>query len=409
MKSYIFVLSVFFLAFSAIAQVGINTIEPKASLDIKSSDNENPSNTDGILIPRISMFPLENPTADQNGMMVFLDTNIEDFSKGFYFWNAEETSWLPIQGNSSKANFYEVEKETSPENIQSPIYREGNIGIGATEIEAKLQIEIIADRDDDIKKGLKIDNQNSEENLITTYGIENTNRSLTNGTKYGIKNNVNGAGSGIHYGIFNETFQNTGTNDIYGFFNRVGRTYGAKSDNFGIYSEIGSSTAQGNIYGIYSKAEGDHNARIFAGYFEGRLGIGSTPAEEYIFPSERAKEEMVLALSENGIMRWRPPTYYPYVSSKSTVGTFYIEEHLGILRINDNLTSVELHNASETKGRTIILVSWPTTSDKSLSFINGNDLFDVTTNSKVSTIERGTVLTILSAGNRWLVINKYSN
>ena len=409
MKSYIFVLSVFFLAFSAIAQVGINTIEPKASLDIKSSDNENPSNTDGILIPRISMFPLENPTADQNGMMVFLDTNIEDFSKGFYFWNAEETSWLPIQGNSSKANFYEVEKETSPENIQSPIYREGNIGIGATEIEAKLQIEIIADRDDDIKKGLKIDNQNSEENIITTYGIENTNRSSTNGTKYGIKNNVNGTGSGIHYGIFNETYQTTGTNDIYGIFNRVGRTYGASSYNYGMYSEIGSSTGQGNIYGIYCKAEGDRNANVFAGYFEGRLGIGLTPSTQYVLPAERSDEDMVLSLSENGLMRWRPPTYYPYASSTSDTGTFKIEKNVGILRINDNLSSVELPDASENKGRTIILVCWPTTSDKPFSFINGDDLFDVTTNSKVSTIERGTVLTILSAGNRWLVINKYSN
>lgn len=407
MKSYVSVFSFFLVVFSTPAQVGINTEEPKARLEIKSSDTEDPLNTDGILIPRISRFPSDDPTTDQNGMMVFLATTIPDYSKGFYFWNAEESSWFPIQGNSSKANFYEAKKETSPENIVSSIYRKGNIGIGTDDIEAKLQIDIVANSDEDIKKGMKIDNQNSEENNLTTYGIENINRSLTNGTKYGIKNNVSGSGSGIHYGIFNETFQSTGTNDIYGIFNRVGRTYGAKSNNYGVYSEIGSSTAQGNIYGIYSKAQGDRNANIFAGYFAGRLGIGATPSTEYVFPSEKAKEEMVLALSENGIMQWRPPTYYPYVSSTSTTGTFTIEDHLGILRINDNLSSVQLPEASKHKGRTIILVSWPTTSDKPLSFIDGDDLFDVTTNSKVTSIERGTVLTILSAGNRWLVINKY--
>jgi len=100
---------------------------------------------------------------------------------------------------------------------------------------------------------------------------------------------VNGLGTGVHYGIFNETFQNSGTNDIYGIFNRVGRTFGSRSNNYGIYSEIGTTQGSGNIYGIYSSALGDHNANVFAGYFAGRLGIGSSPQQEYIFPSERGK------------------------------------------------------------------------------------------------------------------------
>ncbi|MFC6859264.1 hypothetical protein [Zunongwangia atlantica] len=408
MKTYISILPIFFLNLFSYAQVGINTENPKATLDIKSSDPDDPSNSDGILIPRISKFPSEDPNDEQNGMMVYLDTDISDFSKGFYFWNAEESSWLPIKGNSSEANFYEVDTETSPEDIESSIYREGNIGIGTDDIESKLQIDIIPDRDDDIKKGLEIDNQNSEENTRTTYGAEITNRSATNGVKYGIKSNVNGTGAGIHYGIFNETFQSTGTNDIYGIFNRVGRTYGANSNNFGLYSEIGSSTAQGNIYAIYGTAQGNSTADVFAGYFAGRLGIGLNPSSEYIFPSERANEDMVLALSEDGLMRWRPPTYYPYFSSTSSTGTFVIEEHLGSLRINNNLSAVQVPDASENRGRTIILVCWSTTSDKALSFVNGDDLFDVTTNSSITNIESGTVLTILSAGNRWLVINKYT-
>lgn len=406
MKTFISILSIFYFSLLVNAQVGINTANPKATLDIVSSDPDDPSNIDGILIPRISKFPSEDPTDEQNGMMVYLDHDIDDFSQGFYFWNAEESSWLPIEGNSSEANFYEIDTENSPQNIESAIYRDGNIGIGTDDIESKIQVEV-DENDDDTQKGLEIDNQNSETNTRTTYGIENTNRSSTNGTKYGIKNNVNGTGSGIHYGIFNETFQSTGTNDIYGFFNRVGRTYGARSDNFGMYSEIGSSTAQGNIYAIYGFAEGNSTANVFAGYFAGRLGIGLNPSTEYIFPSERGIEDMVLSLGENGLMRWRPTTYFPYVSSTSSTGTFTIEDHLGSLRINNNLSSVQVPDASENRGRTIILVCWSTTSDKPLSFVNGDDLFDVTTNSTVSNIESGTVLTILSAGNRWLVINKY--
>ncbi|WBL26626.1 hypothetical protein [Zunongwangia sp. HGR-M22] len=408
MKSQFFIFSLFALIISTNAQVGINTDDPKASLDIKSSDAKNPSVTDGILIPRISKFPSNNPADAQDGMLIYLNTDIQNYAKGFYFWNAEEITWAPIKGKFSEANFYGIDTSEPPNNIEDPLYRTGNVGIGTDEVESKIQIEVRENEDDSIKKGIEIDNQNSEENVKTTYGIENTNRSATNGTKYGIKNNVNGTGSGVHYGIFNETFQNTGTNDIYGFFNRVGRTYGAKSNNYGMYSIIGSSTAQGNIYGVYAMAEGDRNANVFAGYFAGRLGIGATPSVEYIFPAERGLENMILALAEDGKLRWRPPTFYPYVSSTSTTGTFIIQEDLGALRINNSLSSIRIPDASENKGRTIILACWSTTSDKPLDFVNGDDLFDVTTNSTVSNIEGGTVLTILSAGNRWIVINKYA-
>ncbi|MEM0518687.1 hypothetical protein [Aequorivita flava] len=49
------------------AQVGIGTTNPKSALDITASDSADPSNTDGILIPRINRFPTTNPTADQDG------------------------------------------------------------------------------------------------------------------------------------------------------------------------------------------------------------------------------------------------------------------------------------------------------------------------------------------------------
>ena len=35
-----------------------------------------PSNSDGLLIPRISAFPSTDPTASQNGMIVYLTTTV---------------------------------------------------------------------------------------------------------------------------------------------------------------------------------------------------------------------------------------------------------------------------------------------------------------------------------------------
>jgi len=84
------------------AQVGINTTSPNAQLDIQSTNQAAPSNTDGILIPKIDVFPASNPTAAQQGMMVYL-TTATTFSGnpkpiGFYFWNDSPADWIAVQG-----------------------------------------------------------------------------------------------------------------------------------------------------------------------------------------------------------------------------------------------------------------------------------------------------------------------
>lgn len=68
------------------AQVGIGNTDPKASLDITASNAAAPSNTDGILIPRIDVFPSTDPTTDQTGMLVYLTTYDGTNFPGFYYW-----------------------------------------------------------------------------------------------------------------------------------------------------------------------------------------------------------------------------------------------------------------------------------------------------------------------------------
>ena len=85
----------FFIIFSLTAQVGIGTTSPHASLDIQSSNEATPSNTDGILIPKIDGFPLTNPGADQDGMLVFA-TGDGLAERGFYYWNNSTTSWVTV-------------------------------------------------------------------------------------------------------------------------------------------------------------------------------------------------------------------------------------------------------------------------------------------------------------------------
>ncbi|MDT0644915.1 hypothetical protein RM553_18905 [Zunongwangia sp. F363] len=404
MRSITFIL--FLVPFLMNSQVGIGTTAPKAQLDIVATDKLNPAEIDGILIPRVEKFPSANPGSEQNGMLVFLSKDQPNFTSGFYYWSALDSSWKAMAANSAASNFYKPGTSLSPNNVTDAAYREGNIGIGTDQISSRLQIAIPAGKDLSLKKTLEVDNANSATDNLTTYGIVNDNRSATNGTKYGIKSNVGGAGTGIHYGIFNETYQNTGTNDIYGIFNRVGRTFGARSNNFGIYNEIGSVQGVGNIYGIYSVAYGDSNSNVFAGYFAGRLGIGITPDVEYVFPDSRGLENQVLVTDRVGKVSWKHPGAVNYISTEAVTGDYPIGDEVGTLRINNQVTGLIIPKAADNKGRIIILVGWPATGTKNLIFQGSDNLLEITTNTQVTTIKGGQTYQIQSAGNRWILLFK---
>lgn len=403
MKNFICVL--LFIPWVSIAQVGINTSSPNAQLDIVANSPDSPLITDGILIPRIQKFPLDPPTKDQHGLLVFLNIATSTQKSGFYFWNNTVLKWEPISGISSE-NFYKPTTSIAPNNITDAMYRNGNIGIGTPDITSKLQIALNSTADAAIKKGLEIDNNNPTVDNLTTYGIISDNRSATNGNKYGIKNNVGGAGIGIHYGIFNESYQNSGTNDIYGIFNRVGKTFGTNSSNYGIYSEIGQTTGTGKIYGIYSVAFGSNLDKVYAGYFAGRIGVGNTPAEEYIFPASRGNSSQSLVLDASGNMNWAYPNVQNYVSTGSATGDFVITEDVGTLRINNDLSQLIIPAASLNKGRIIRLISWDGNTNKNFVFSGSDNLYDLRNNVNVTFIGPNQIFTIQSAGNRWILLNR---
>lgn len=104
LKTYISLL--FLLSFQFLtAQVGIGTTSPNSQLDVRSSNQTTPANNDGILIPKIDTFPASNPTASQQGMLVYLTTTTTfaavSKSPGFYYWDNATTNWIGIQTSSS--------------------------------------------------------------------------------------------------------------------------------------------------------------------------------------------------------------------------------------------------------------------------------------------------------------------
>lgn len=402
MRTSIILLTLFF-PFYFFAQVGIGTASPQAQLDIVANSPDNPSIIDGLLIPRINKFPSTDPSGEQNGMLAYLIADIPNFKSGFYYWNNAVKKWESL-GGSSLGSFYKPGTSTAVQNIEEPAYRMGSIGIGTQDILSKLQIAI-SNSNENIRRGLEVDNNHPATDNLTTYAIISDNRSATNGTKYGIKNNVGGLGTGVHYGIFNEAYQNTGTNDIYGIFNRVGRTFGSSSNNYGIYSQIGTTQASGNIYGIYSSAQGDHNANVFAGYFAGRLGVGATPQEQYIFPAIKGKVDQTLVLDNAGNMNWKYSNIQNYSSTTSASGDFVISDEISTLRINDQVSGIVIPPSSTHKGRIIRLVAWKGTKTKPLKFAGSDDLYDVVNDVSITSITGSQILTLQSAGNRWILLD----
>ena len=103
MKNFYIILFIVSTYFSY-AQVGINTTTPNALLDIAASSATSPTNNDGILVPRIDVFPTTNPTALQNGMMVYLTTTSGGDLPGFYHWDNPTTKWIGMGNWNLKGN-----------------------------------------------------------------------------------------------------------------------------------------------------------------------------------------------------------------------------------------------------------------------------------------------------------------
>lgn len=392
------------LATPVFCQVGIGTTQPGAQLDIVATDNDNPANIDGILIPRINKFPAQNPASAQHGMLVFLSQTYNNRPSGFYYWHQQDSQWKSIVSDAKAANFYEVGTTESPGNIDDNIFRKGNIGIGTEAVESKLQIAINPGDAQDIKKGLEIINSNPAKTR-NTYGIEITNRSETDYRKYGIKNHVTGDGGGIRYGIYNTTSQGASGSAIYGIYNSVGRTDGSNSFNYGIFTEIGETSGRGTIYGIYARAKGNSSSRVFAGYFEGPVGIGKSEAEEYILPDSRGKEGDILVSDDKGNVNWQTNHTRNYVSTGNQTGNYTIGPEVYYLRITNNVSSLTIPDASNFKGREIVLIGMGSSST-TLNFVSGDTLDDLQNNTSITSIANGEILTILSIGTRWLLLDR---
>ncbi|WP_130733636.1 hypothetical protein [Flavobacterium sp. J27] len=148
-KNYLFLMGIFYCSLVR-AQVGINTTMPSATLEIQSSNISNPSPTDGLLIPRVTNLSQINPSLAQEGMLIYVSTdvtkNAKTYSKGFYFWDNEMEDWLSISSSEWKSGsnlngeslIYSTLANANGTNIV--VTDTGKIGIGLQNPTAKLNL-----------------------------------------------------------------------------------------------------------------------------------------------------------------------------------------------------------------------------------------------------------------------------
>ena len=225
------------------AQVGINTTTPNALLDIRATSATAPTNTDGLLIPKVDVFPATNPTAAQQGMLVYLTTTSGSNAPGFYYWDNPTTTWIGL-GKDVKAwqlNGNTVNATTDfmgSTNDADVIFKRNNVHAGRIGIE-------------NTSFGVNALNPASTGSQNTAFG----NASLYYNTT-GSQNTASGASS---LSSNTEGYQNTAS----GATSLYSNTTGNNNTAFGNASLPSNTTgSQNTAFGassLYSNSTGTHN------------------------------------------------------------------------------------------------------------------------------------------------------
>lgn len=252
-------------------------------------------------------------------------------------------SWItPVTSDTSPA-WHDGGTTTNATTTSSNIYRSGSVGIGINNPDSPLHIVNTNSQDVIQSSFTNTTNNISTRNLLLTSttnadnndmtgffnsvlateatamtninGVNNfiNNASLTGATAgttnnlivtgigqaVALSNNIVSTGSGLVVGLNN--FIQVGNGTHYGTFTSFTQNGASTADVFGHYVDIPSTLSTGTHFGVYSKAT---KTGSYAGYFLGRLSVGTTTSNNYILPASRGSNGQVMQTDGSGNVSW---------------------------------------------------------------------------------------------------------
>lgn len=300
MKLKLLIALIGLFSFITQAQVGVGTTIPQSQLDIRSSNQATPSNTDGVLIPKIDVFPAINPTAAQQGMLVYLTTTTTFLAStrqpGFYYWNNPTSDWVGLSSSvNGDHDWYEEGTSIAPNAISDEMYHTGNVAIGKTTTDYPLDIQGTTNRTLNVVTQNNTTDATVNHSKHTLYfgssadAVE-VNRTVYSGTSTGTvtgnslqlnasgstlmtgsSNVIVGTTNGAHIGVVNDLGSSTLSNT--GVLNRLNNS-ATNSQKNGVENEIYNSTGNGAIIGV-SNLLGTSGSGLVYGSQTNIIGGGS--------------------------------------------------------------------------------------------------------------------------------------
>ncbi|WP_297867786.1 hypothetical protein [uncultured Flavobacterium sp.] len=134
-KSILSILLLFIFEFS-FSQVGIATVTPEATLDVRAKNHTTTPGTvdpgDGILVPRVNSLSVNGTV---NGQLVYLIADSGTFTRGFHYWNG--TAWIPVSGIADGDAW-----AVTGEDVTSNIGRSGSVAVGSAIPNAYAKLDV---------------------------------------------------------------------------------------------------------------------------------------------------------------------------------------------------------------------------------------------------------------------------
>ncbi|WP_194849983.1 hypothetical protein [Nonlabens antarcticus] len=419
MKS-ILLLSFVLLSAITTAQVGIRTAEPKSDLEIVSNPNPGIDNYNGIIIPKVIALPMSGddafPKSEQAGLLLYLDSS-NPIERGIYVFDG--TQYIQLDAAVASGAFYDNGTTDFATTTTGDIQRSGNISVGSSLRSGRFNIEILNSEPATglPRIGMKIINANKSRANVASYSIFTENETASSNNKVGIRTDVSAAGSGDHIGIENNVKDNgvASSGSVIGIFNNVGNVIGTATgiENYGIKSVIGTASSSGPIYGVYSEANGTTVDKVYAGLFNGVLGVGDVARTMgYDFPLNRGDADQVLTSNGTGKSSWKTFNDVSSVKSIRTIssGTALTTDHTLLITGN-----IDIPKASSSNLGQIYVIALGMNADNIVVTSLGDDFVvpGASTPTSVFTLSTGSTgarsRTIQSDGLHWFIINVLKN